>query len=155
MGEGTWFCDTCGGVIKDSTHGWVEWLTKTEGKRTEYGLRVVHHAPHSPRRPASCQYDARAELNLHGAIVSDTHLDRFLGPDGLIYLLLWLEQDKLPKKELFELIRRLHIKDYELVRKHLNRAVAENIIDEAYPPAYYSQEQIKAVLDWIETEHEE
>ncbi len=155
MNEGPWYCDRCGSLIEEPRHGWVEWLTKGKAERIEYGLRLVHHALYSPLRPSKCQYDEQAEFELNDAIVSDGHLERFLGPDGLMYLLSWLERDRLPKTEILELIRRLHVKGYELVRRDIGRAVAGGVIDEPYPDGYLSQEHINAVIAWLKTEREE
>ena len=45
----TWICDTCGEVIKESGHGWVEWLRFTvDGKIKSKGFRLVHSFPNSP-----------------------------------------------------------------------------------------------------------
>ena len=154
MNEGPWFCDRCGSLIEDPKHGWVEWLTKGDLERMEYGLRLVHHTLYSPLGPGRCQYDDQA-VDLNDAIVSDGHLERFLGSDGLMHLLSWLERDKLPKAEVLELIRRLHVKGYELVRRDIGRAVAEGVIYELYPDCYFPQEQINAVLDWLKAEQEE
>lgn len=155
MNDGPWVCDRCGSLIEEPKHGWVEWLTKAKGERFEFGLRLVHHVLYSPRRPSKCQYDEQAELDRNEAIVGDAELERFLGPDGLMYLLSWLESDRLPKTEILELIRRLHIKGYELVRRDIGRAVAEGVIDEPYPAGNLSQEQITYVLAWLQAEREE
>lgn len=70
-------------------------------------------------------------------------------------LLSWLERDRLPRAEVLELIRRLHIKGYELVRRDIGRAVTEGVIEEPYPAGNFSQEQINFALAWLQAEREE
>lgn len=155
MNDGSWFCDRCGNLIQEPEHGWVEWLVNGEGEGVGYGLRLVHQALHSPLGRGKCQYHEEAEFNISKAIVCDGLLERFLGPDGLMYLLSWLERDSLPKAAVLEMIRRLHIKGYEEVRSYIGRAVADGVIDRPYPAGYLSQEEIASVLSWLRAERKE
>jgi hypothetical protein len=52
----------------------------------------------------------------------------------------------MPKDEALELIKRLHIPGYEQARLHFERAISEGVIERQYPPGYYNQSEIEAVL---------
>lgn len=147
----TWICDTCGEEITAPDHGWVEWLRKSqEGKRTERGLRLVHHFPHSPRGGShGCQYDGVAE---DGSSISDVSLPEMLGPGGLMDLLSMISEDRLPKDEVLEMIKRLHIPGYEHSRKHFDEAIDAGVFEPNTKPGFYKQSDLEATLFWAGTQ---
>lgn len=116
-----WICDSCGELIEQPEHGWVEWKA-TDHKK--HGFRIVHHALHSPRREAgrNCYYsnDERA---------GDLHLTDLIGVDGLIILTSWLDVGEWHNEDYVEprvsnlrewttLFRRLHLPYYEEARNY-------------------------------------
>jgi len=138
-----WTCDTCGFDIARAEDGWVEWLMVEFPKGN--GLRLVHAYPASPRldHPSRCQYGRVRGLN-------DLPLEDFVGPNGMMRLLAMLYDERAPKEELLEMIKRLHIPGYEQARHHFDDAIAEGVYEPNTAPGYPHQRQIKAVLDFIE-----
>jgi hypothetical protein len=122
-----WTCDECGEVIEKARHGWVEWFREMgSGKKTGEGLRLVHHLPASPRKKTNntgCQYDEHApEYRQRNLALCDLPLASMVGPNGLMRLLALLAQDCLPKAEVLELIKRLHVPGYESARLYMDEA---------------------------------
>jgi hypothetical protein len=148
----TWICDNCGELIQRAEDGWVEWLSthNEHGNSHGRGLRLVHHLPASPHH--SCQYDEDEEFRRDGSILMALPLEQFLGPDGLMLLLSKLARDELPKDEVLEMIKRLHIPGYEHARQHFQRAIADGVFEPNMPDGYYWQSNIDAVLRFLERE---
>lgn len=156
-GSRGWVCDTCGQTIAKGIDGYVQWITlEVDGETKGRDLTIVHHVPASPRksknRPYGCQFDEKAELAKDEGIVSDSDLPSFLGPDGLMRLLIMLTEGELPPKTILEVIKRLHIPGYERVRLHFRRAIAEGLFEPNTPEGFYWQSEIQAVLDWAKEE---
>jgi hypothetical protein len=84
-----------------------------------------------------------------GFTLHDSHLNSFLGTDGLMLLLSMLAEGDLPKEEVLEMIKRLHIPGYEHARFHFERAIAQGVIEPHMPPGYYDQSDINAVLEFV------
>ncbi len=151
MKTATWICDTCGGEISDVSQGWVEWLTRVDGdERAGRGLRLVHHWPASPKQGKyRCQYNTEDEHKKDGSTLLDSPLEHFWGADGLMRLLGLLSEDELPKADVIEMIKRLHIGGYELARRHFEGAIADGAFDTNTKPGFHTQAQIKTTLDWL------
>lgn len=154
----TWICDTCGYTIANPEQGWVEWLSCSDaGKRAGRGLRLVHHFPSSPLRDSAgtgCQYNGQVELHRDGMTVSDVPLLDFLGPQGLMDLLAMIAEDELPKEELLEMIKRLHIPGYEHARHHFAAAIAAGAFEPNTPKGYYQMSDIAATLEYAKERSE-
>jgi hypothetical protein len=137
-----WFCDSCGERIEKAEDGWVEWITYTDkkGKYKARNFRLVHHQ-------RGCQFNEKEEFKKDGGTVSDLPLKSFLGIDGLTYLLSKIAINEIPTVEVLEMIKRLHILGYEASKRHFDRALRMGIIEQNNYPGYYSQNQIKTVLD--------
>jgi hypothetical protein len=139
-----WTCDNCGQPINAAEDGYVEWLAFNGGARN---LHLVHHSPASPRRPnGDCYFDEEAERRRDGATVRSLSLTDFLGPNGLMQLLILLSEGELPKDEVIEMIQRIHIPGYEQARPHFARALAEGVFEPNTPEGFYWQNDINAVL---------
>jgi hypothetical protein len=63
-----------------------------------------------------------------------------------------LARDELPKDEVLEMIKRLHIPGYEHARQHFQRAIADGVFEPNMPDGYYWQSNIDAVLRFLERE---
>ncbi len=153
MNTSTWICDNCGELLQRAEDGYVEWLitqADEHGNRRGRGLRLVHHLPASPHH--SCQYDEDEEFRRDGSILQSLSLEQFLGPDGLMLLLSMLARDKLPKADVLEMIKRLHIPGYEHARQHFQRAIDDGVFEPNVPEGYYWQSNINAVLEFLERE---
>jgi hypothetical protein len=136
-----WVCDTCGETIEEPEHGWIEWLTDED--MVAYGFRIVHHAPHSPRRSAGgrCQYG-------RGMMVADEALPSFIGADGLANFLSLLETNPLKdQQEFISLVRRLHIPHYEEARLYWSSAKDDGFFDGANELWPYLQETLLSIID--------
>lgn len=147
MNKHGWICDSCGQTIDKVEDGWVEWLTNAD-KNTQKGLRLVHHIGGS-----HCQYAGQVEFKRDGSIISDQPLSSFVGHDGLMFLLLMLSEGELPKEEVIEMTKRLHIPGYEHARLHFKRAIAEGVFEPNMGVGFYWQKDIQATLEFAEEEY--
>jgi hypothetical protein len=145
-----WYCDVCEQVIRHPSEGWVEWLVRREGMQLfGKGLRLVHLRFASPR-PQGCQYNSDEEFQRDGSTIADMGLDAFQGPDGLNHLLSLLSEHNLPKEQVIEMIKRLHIPGYERARFHAQAATAAGIIEPNLPLGFYWQDEIATVIEWAD-----
>lgn len=149
-----WTCDNCGEPVRRVEDGYVEWMmVGRKHPRTGRGLRLVHHQPASPHAPeGSCYHNEEREHRQDAVFYQSMHLSAFLGTDGLMVLLSMLAEGELPKSEVLELIKRLHIPGYEQARFHFDEAIAEGVFEPNTPKGYYWQHDIQAVLDFIAEE---
>ncbi len=148
----SWICDSCGERIGDVEDGWVEWLKRRESDELKArGLRVVHRRPASPRGAnAGCQYDQDAEFSRDESTVSDSALQFFLGTDGLIQLLSFIDEGSLPKDEVLEMIKRLHVPGYEQARFHFVAAISDGAFEPNTREGYYRRADIQATIKWAD-----
>lgn len=147
-----WTCDTCGQVINNVGDGWVEWVEIMQPDGTFHGrdLRLVHHAPASPRGPhVSCQFDRQAEFRNDRGTVRDEPLKDFVGADGLVPLLEMISDERLPTEEILTLIQRLHVPGYEQARHHFATAISEGVFEPNTKPGYYRRSELEKVLKWV------
>ncbi|MCE4373772.1 hypothetical protein [Xanthomonas hortorum] len=88
--------------------------------------------------------------------VADLPLSSFIGSDGLITFLSFLD-DKLfsEESEVLELIKRLHVPNYEAARHHFEAAIANGVFEPRSAPSYYDQEEMHAVLNWVQEQQEQ
>jgi hypothetical protein len=118
-----WICDTCGEVIQQPDHGWLDWLVAEAGEGYSFsGFRIIHHRPRSPR-PAGCyQYERR--IGLQG-IHLDWVYSAEVGKGWIIHLVEYASNPK----ESAELLRRLTIPYYEEARQNWTLAVAGGMLE--------------------------
>ena len=135
-------CDTCGELIASPANGWLEWRKDADGTLT--GFRIVHHATASPRQPpADCYYPEKIKAG-------DMHLDSYLGPDGLVRLTAFLvppPAERVDIEGLVEVIRRLHIPQYEEARAYWRQATDDGFFDGANEHFPYIQSTLETLLD--------
>lgn len=120
-----WCCDHCGEKIERVEDGWLEWYRDIRSEEPNFkgkGFRIVHHSP-------KCMYDSR-EMYRENKLTADMHLEDFTGPDGLVYLLSFIENQRVEDpSELIEIIRRIHTPYYEEARKYHHEAEADGFFD--------------------------
>ena len=113
-----WVCDECRELIRKPEEGYVEWLTDKDN-RLYYGLRIVHHAPASPRYPDGNCYRYTRKYGKN-----DLSLEQFLGAEGIVIMLSFINLSPLhddfnakprikSSGEWVELFKRLQIPYYE------------------------------------------
>lgn len=155
-----WICDECNEVIAKVGDGYVEWLHPLDGKA--HGFRIIHHAPHSPRR----QDDPPSERSRGGNCYRytnapgrmDISLDSYAGANGLPTLLRLVdigpyhdENYSGPMardlREWTELFRRLQLPYYEEARLYWQRALEDGYFDGANEVWIYLPDTLKRLID--------
>ena len=147
-----WTCDQCGEIIEKARDGWVEWFRGISPRKIGEGLRLVHHLSASPRKAygTGCQYDGhdRAYWNQNLAL-NDLPLANMVGPNGLMRLLALLAQDCLPKAEVLEMIKRLHVPGYESARLYMDEARSQGVYEpNTFEGKYPFQSDIEGINEW-------
>lgn len=138
---GPWYCDTCGRIIERPQDGWVE--SKFDDNGIHSGLRLVHSATAGPRKHLpgpGCRYD--------GGPISDASLEDYLGPEGLNDLLNDLEKGTHPLQEIVDMIRRLHLPEYEVGRRYIDEAISAGAFVPNTAPGTYSLYHIQLAAQW-------
>lgn len=150
-----WNCDACGHPILSVEDGWVEWLNGMTEEKMEgslHDLRLVHHRNSSPRADTenACYHDEDRWYAAKGYTVSDIQLRYYVGPDGLMNLLAWLADKRFAEPDqVLEMIKRLHVPQYEEARFSLDAARADGAFEIRSTPGYHRQEELAAVLAWV------
>lgn len=147
-----WICDTCGKRIKNAGQGWLQWVSRYEGDVLHgRDLQIVHHSTASPLKDRmgrqGCYFSDAEELRKDGGTTSGGHLATFLGPDGLMQLLSFIQSGEAPAAQTIEVIKRLHIPGYESARPFLEQAVSEGIIEPNMPNGFYWQNELSQVIE--------
>lgn len=142
------YCDTCGELIEEPSHGYVEWgWDEGDDQRLDTGWRIVHHPTHSPR-PNGC----------YNNLPLSTALDEYVGPDGHARLLAFLDVGEhittverrnrvknMP--EFVEFARRLTVPHYEEARRYWSAAEADGYFDGANEVWPYTQAALKELIE--------
>ena len=145
-----WRCDSCADMITSVQAGWVEWLASEDkhGKDILRGLRLVHRGRQKNARNHNCRYDPLQEFRSGRTIVEGLPLERLVGADGLMILLSLLADGELPHREILELIKRVQIPGYELVRNLAPRGQHSKLLSPVLSDGYYLQSEIREMLGW-------
>jgi hypothetical protein len=147
-------CDTCGQLIEEPGHGWVEWETERieeEARSHAHNFRIVHHYLHSPYK----------DTNKDGCYVSKTpslHLQDFLGDRGIVQQLSMIDEGPIfypeaaqPRikdiREWAELFRRTHICYYEEARQYFSDAKSDRYFDGLNQIAVYSENVLIDIIN--------
>ena len=137
----TWYCDSCGQNILTAREGIIEWKNTSESDR--FDLHLVHNT-------TKCTYDGRSMYLLEKTTVSHSPLEWYLGDDGLMMLLEEISLDLfLNKREVIEMIKRLHINGYDAVYTHIDEACSEGVVECDRQLNSITQENIKAIQEWL------
>lgn len=78
-------CDSSGEIINSAEDGWVEWLSGKEIFNSCHGFKIVHNYGSSPQGKGGCFHYRK------GKSLSDLPLIRFIGGEGYVYLLSFLD----------------------------------------------------------------
>ncbi len=145
-----WICDSCEKKINKPEDGWVEWVRLAKGESPSgRGIRLVHSFAATPKRGGeSCQYNGEKVFKQDRGTIADLPLSELLGADGLMKLLLFIENDELPADEVIEMIKRLNISGYEQTRGYFESAIREGVIKRTLK-GFYSQDEIQKTLEFI------
>jgi len=145
-----WRCDTCAEMITSVQAGWVEWLASEDehGNDILTGLRLVHRGRQKNARNHNCRYDPLEEFRTGRTIVEGLPLERLVGADGLMILLSLLAEGELPHGEALELVKRVQIPNYELVRNLSARGRHSELLSPVLSHGYYLQSEIREMLEW-------
>ncbi|HEX6821904.1 MAG TPA: hypothetical protein VF123_07605 [Candidatus Sulfotelmatobacter sp.] len=145
-----WRCDSCADRITSVQAGWVEWLASEDKQGNDIlsGLRLVHRGLQKNGRNHTCRYDPLKEFRSGKTIVEGLPLERLVGVDGLMVLLSFLAERELPRGEILELIKRVQIPGYELVRNLPPRRQDSKRVSPVLSHGYYLQSEIWEMLGW-------
>ena len=148
-----WKCDTCGESIDTVDAGWVEWKVDTgvvpRGGKSDFRLVHSHGASRSGLR---CQYDERSLGD--GIIVGDLPLSQFVDLDGLITLLEFMSDNPSMQNQLIELIKRIHVPQYDEARGSFAAAIAAGAFEPNTKPNFHTTKQIAATIEWSNSQKE-
>lgn len=144
-----WICDTCDGMILSPGEGWLEWLEPTDLQ--DHSFRIVHHWTSSPRKDSGGCYQHQGDPDCR-----DAHLHELLGPQGLVYLLSFLDPGphhepdyERPRigdmRNFIEVFRRLHIPHYEEARLYWDRAYRAGWFDGANEVYMYQPRMLERI----------
>jgi hypothetical protein len=145
-----WRCDSCADMITSVQAGWVEWLASEneQGNDILRGLRLVHRGGQKNARNRNCRYNPQEEFRSGRTIVEGLPLERLVGADGLMILLSLLAEGELPRPEVLELVKRVQIPGYELVRNLSPRGQYSKLPSPVLSKGYYLQSEIREMLAW-------
>jgi hypothetical protein len=145
-----WRCDSCADIITSVQAGWVEWLASEDkhGNDILRGLRLVHRGGQKNARNHNCRYDPLEEFRSGRTIVEGLPLERLVGADGLMILLSLLAEGELHHREILELVKRVQIPGYELVRNLSPRGQHSKLLSPVLSHGYYLQSEIREMLGW-------
>lgn len=140
-----WRCDSCADMITSVQAGWVEWLASEDkhGNDILRGLRLVHRGR---QKNHNCRYDPLEEFRSGRTIVEGLALESLVGADGLMILLSLLAEGELPHREILELVKRVQIPGYELVRNLSSRGQRSKLLSPVLRHGYYLQSEIRQML---------
>ncbi len=80
-----------------------------------------------------------------------TYLGHIVSVDGFIRRMLSFTGDyEVAVPELMEILQKLFVPNYQLVKSHMQEAIYEGTIQPNLPPGFYWQEEIDRVLKEIE-----
>ncbi len=146
----SWYCDTCGRLIRNAAQGNVEWLIKFDetGRAQPQGLRLVHHCKSSPRGALRCDYHHHVRAHPDTVAIREHRLEALLGDDGITRLLELIKTGEAPPGEVIRLFMRLYTPGYERARRHLDHAIATGVIKRRLSEGFHTQAELAAVLDF-------
>ncbi|MDV6373397.1 hypothetical protein [Deinococcus arenicola] len=146
-----WICDSCGQIIEKPEDGWFELFRDADQRFVNF--KIVHHSLASPLGEGGCYSPD---------VKGDMHLSEVLGPDGLTYLLsfidLGIHHGPEAKTELHpdhirewtDAVRRLHTPHFEEGRFVISDAMSAGDVD-GHPLRPYTQKSLTRYIDEYNT----
>ena len=145
-------CDYCERLIKDPSHGRVEWESETVGTpphKKNGGFKIVHHITHSPLDNENGCYHYQAK---------GLALTMFLGPDQIHRILRFLDMGPIHEpvysgpgikdmREYVEFTRRLTIPYYEEARLYWDQAVVDGYFNGQNEIKVYQPDNLKRLIE--------
>jgi hypothetical protein len=148
------YCDTCHNLIKDISHGYVDWISASSPQtiRKDNGFRIIHKQNFSPLSGSNGCYIYTGNKDL-----SSLPLNSFLNDTGIIQLLSLLDvgvyhaaQYKGPTisdmREFVEFFRRLTIPYYEEARLYWQEAENNGDFSGDNEINIYSPDKLKDII---------
>jgi hypothetical protein len=146
----SFYCDTCGGIIRAPEEGLVEWRYRNSGGQVlAHGFRIVH-----------LEERCRAPLDEQAEIFA-TELGAFLGTEGLVHLLSLLDPGPahepefagpgvLDLREWAEFLRRTQVPHYEAARPYWQRAGEDRWFDGRSMVGVYDPDLLRQIASFYE-----
>ena len=145
-----WRCASCHRLITRVEDGWVEWLASEDRRdgAVVSGFRLVHRTetPGRGLRQRYCRYDHRKVFQKNKSIVEGLALESFVGPDGLMTLLSFLDSGEFPKAEILELAKRVQIPGYEVARNLFGCRIVSKAFRPHLGHGYYLQSELRELV---------
>ncbi|MGL5378965.1 hypothetical protein [Clostridium sp.] len=142
-----WYCDVCGELIERPEDGYVQFNRNNPNYNFDDFI-IVHHYPASPlkdKRKNGC-YKYHSDLNLI----------YFLGDEGRVYLLSFLDKDlyyhsnpdvqAVNLREWNDLFMRVQVSYYEEARRYWDKALADGYYDDSNDFIMCSQANLKSIV---------
>ena len=151
-----WWCDACGGLIDGPESGYMEWLSVTSEKVSDYrGFRIIHAAINHQIGHRCSHYYQRVPK---GCTLFDGPLEWFVGIRGLVRLVAFIDPGcrhvvdyRGPQvadlREWAEITRRLQLPLYEEARRYFPQAVADGIFGDFNEITIYTPPALQEIID--------
>jgi hypothetical protein len=153
-----WICDTCGDVIEEPSHGYIEWVHDEQMR--SYGFRICHHPTHSPRTKAAGGLGSGVDCYIYDDRPrSSVSLEDVTGFRGMTRMLAMLDVGEVHDKKAAHLMRvkdvrewvyvfrRLFTPSFEQARKYIAEAEADGFYAETNEVWPYLESNLRAVIE--------
>lgn len=139
-------CDSCQKEIITVSEAYLEWYTV----RNSFGPikpRIVHNIPQNGK---SCHYDTYIKDSQGEKIEAGMHL-HYYADGGLMRLLSLLSETESDeaRDDMIEIIKRVHIENYELCRFYLEEAIAKGVFSPNTKEGYYHPSDLLSVVRYF------
>ncbi len=136
-------CDSCQKEIRTVSEAYLEWYT-VRNALGPIKPRIVHNILQNGK---SCHYDTYIKDSQGEKIEAGMHLDYFAngGLMRLLNLLSETESDE-ARDDMIEIIKRVHVENYELCRLYIEEAIAEGVISPNMKDGFYHPSNLLDVV---------
>ncbi len=137
-----WYCDVCGDIIKKPGDGNVMW--RQDEKHMDCDFKIIHKK--------KCENESKYPFSMS--------LKKFLGEDGVQYLLQFLSRGKIKNNlgqsggvcvndmdEFVDLFRRVQTPYYEEARTKFDKAELLDDFSDSNEEEPYLEEQLKEIIE--------
>ena len=148
--HGQWICDRCGKIIDKAEDGMLVWLVNRNEDDTKLiyrDIKIVHHMSKSPLGGCyGCYPDEEVEYKRNGSSIGDEHLNCLTGPDGLVRLLAFIEDNHFSTHDISRIIMRIFVPCYEQARPYFAKAIQTGVVDQGLPDDYFFQLDLRSIV---------